>query len=142
MRPPFEHNFEHRYGLLAPTPTHLSFTVDVPIGARFAFSHALTKDARSGDAVTFNVSAKVDGTERTLYEKRLALDPKGEDWRWFDVRLPLDDLAGKRIELALRTTAPAGNAGVGIWGSPIIDTPRVDPKTYSEAGKTAGQAQL
>jgi hypothetical protein len=54
-----------------------------------------------------------------------ALDPHQvlEDRGWFDVDLPLDDYAGRRIalELANSTALPLGETpSMGGWGTPTL----------------------
>jgi arylsulfatase A-like enzyme len=123
--PPFDDNHDVRDSLLAPAPTTLRFRMTPRAGARLLFSYALTSDATPGQRVAFRVAVRLpDGTSHALFSDEIGPGAKRSKHHWNAGRVELDDYAGRRIELSLETTAPAGQPGYAIWGSPVIDVPR------------------
>lgn len=122
--PPYDHNYDYREAILAPSPTTLRFELsNLPDDARLDFSYAMHKATRRGDSVTFRVEAIVSGGERQpLFEKTITVQDEGPGWRWFDARVPLETLSGSTATLILETES-SGKRGYGLWGAPIVEQP-------------------
>lgn len=121
VKGPHQNNFDYRYGILAPTPTLLSFPVRLPPQARLSLSYGLHKASAPGDGARFVVRVRDGAQVHTLLDASVALDEAS--WRWFEADLDLSAFASRPVELELETLA-AGSDGLALWGSPIIDVPR------------------
>jgi arylsulfatase A-like enzyme len=122
--PPFDHNFDFRDALYAPTPTDLSFDTVLPIGAQLRFSIALGDRSQPGDAATFSVLVGPPGAEPTeVYRQTISLDGSRDRWHWHDVHLDLAEYGHRRVTLTLRTRASDGGRAHALWGHPIVDGP-------------------
>ncbi|MBW2261325.1 MAG: sulfatase [Deltaproteobacteria bacterium] len=121
---PYDHNFDFRYALLAPTPTTLRFPVHVPEHGRLNFSYALLKNSVPGDESRFKVIVETgDGKRDVVFDRTLVLDAKGKKWRWFDERVSLGVYSGQDVALILSTSAGTSKRGFALWGNPYIDAP-------------------
>ncbi len=126
-KPPYDHNYDYREALFVPSPTTLKFSLTaLPADARFVFSYAMHKASRSGESVTFRVRAsKEDGDPITLFEQTLTV---GDDWRWHEGSVSLSELVGRHTTLILETESPAGQRGLGLWGTPVLEAKREDER--------------
>lgn len=120
VQPPFDRNFDYATALFAPAPTTMTFDITVPPQGRLRFSYAMSQASRPGDEVTFRVQTHA----RPLWEKTLQLDAQGTTWHWHDAVIDLATMSGKRISLTLQTDAPVGARGYGLWGNPVVESPR------------------
>jgi hypothetical protein len=107
--------------------TVLSLPVDVPAaGATLRTAIGVHPDfwfRYPPSWARFGIEVVSDGSRRVLFTR--ALDPHQvlEDRGWFDVEVPLDDYAGRRItlELATSTALPLGETPwMGGWGTPTL----------------------
>jgi hypothetical protein len=107
--------------------TVLSLPVDVPAaGATLRTAIGVHPDfwfRYPPSWARFGIEVVSDGKRRVLFTR--ALDPHQvlEDRGWFDVDVPLDDYAGRRIalELATSTALPLGETpSMGGWGTPTL----------------------
>ncbi len=117
---PRDDNYSYRYGLYAPPRTELGFSIRVPEEASLKLSACLSRETQAGDAARFEVLSVIDGEETTLWSHDAKAEPGG--WIWERGRVGLGSLAGREIELVLRTTALEGHPHP-IWGNPSIETP-------------------
>ena len=122
LKPPFDNNYDYRYALFAPTPTQMTFKIHVAANARLSLSTAPFKASKEGEQINFVVRAKNAKGEVELL--RHGLEVKDELWHWHEHRVSLQQFTGEHIELTLETSAPDGQSGIGLWGSPVIDVPR------------------
>lgn len=122
---PYDENFDYREVLFAPAPTAIALPVSgLPKKARLSFSYAAHEASRSGDEITFTVSASIDGKLDELFSETVVVGDGPEGWSWKDARISLEKLAGKQATLHFHTEAGASKRGYGMWGHPLIDQPR------------------
>jgi len=120
---PRDDNYSYRYGLYAPPRTDLGFSLRVPEGASLKLSACLSRETQPGAAARFEVLALANGTETQLWSHDSWARP--EDWLWEQARIDMTGLAGKEIELVLRTSSLEGYPHP-IWGNPVLETPPTD----------------
>jgi len=113
-------NYSYRTALYAPPPTELVFDLTVPADAVLHFAVCLARETPPGDGARFEVLAHTEAGSTSLWSREVSAE--GEDWRWHDERLALGSLAGRRIQLELRTRALQGHPHP-VWGHPVIDAP-------------------
>lgn len=113
-------NFSYRRALYAPPPTELEFPLRLPKNASLRFSVTLARETRPGHAARFEVLVRDGGELKSLWTKVVAAEP--EQWHWHDARIDLAALAGREVELVLRTEPTAGTPHP-MWGHPVIDVP-------------------
>ena len=119
---PYDDNFDSRYALFAPAHTTITFPVRTPSDATLDFSYALARDCSTESQVTFRISVEADGLPPSeLFSRTLAAEASA--WSWHQQRIDLTAYAGKRVRLSLETSSP-GPRAYGLWGNPVIDTPR------------------
>lgn len=129
-KPPYDHNYDYREALLAPTPTTLDFPITgLPAKARLNFSYALHKASRRGDRVTFRVSKIFNDRRSVVFEETVEIASQGPGWRWYDARVDLGEANTEPFTLRLETESPNDARGYGLWGAPMVDTPLEKPET-------------
>jgi hypothetical protein len=113
-----------RRALHAPTPTSLSFDLDVPPNAAFQTGLGVataTLDDPDLPGVRFVLVVTAAGTRDTLLDQTLlpATHPLDRGWRFAEV--PLDAYAGQRVTLTLRTESVDSPAPVpAAWATPLV----------------------
>lgn len=113
-------NYSYRYALYAPPPTDLTFPFTLKPGSVLRFSVCLSQATQSGHAARFDVIARANGREETIWSRTLRAEM--EEWLWYDERVDLSTFAGQAVELVLRTTAVEGDPHP-MWANPTIDLP-------------------
>src|SRR5262245_9644750 len=103
-------------------PSHLVFRLDVPKGARLAFTYAVAPAFQDRPGVEVVVKAKKDGREDVLFSKLVdpLSHPEQAGWQTGDVDLARH--AGREVELRLETRGfdPAGDPWQAVWGTPAV----------------------
>jgi len=110
-----------RRSIIAPPPATIRLRVHVPEGGALHFGAGVASQGRRDEgAAGVRFAVDVDGHERWSR----VVNPAGtrHDRRWFDERIDLRDVAGRDVELALRTT-PGGTGTV--TGTPGWSTVRI-----------------
>ncbi len=113
-------NFSYRHALYAPPPTDLGFELRVPPSAILRFAVSLARETPPGDAVRFELVARMSAGSSTLWSRDVKAE--GDDWRWHEERVDLGRFAGEDLVLELRTRALVGHPHP-VWGHPVIDVP-------------------
>jgi hypothetical protein len=109
----------------------MTISADVPTGSRLQTAvgvHPKRWFKYPPARVTFQIWA-VDGGERTLLRTR-TINPQGDhrDRHWFEIDVPLDDHAGRRIDLEFTTETNRADAEIfemGGWAIPRLSRPRL-----------------
>ncbi|MDP6538925.1 MAG: sulfatase [Planctomycetota bacterium] len=130
--------------LPAAVPSRFSWRVEVPPGAQLRLGFGLRSNrlrlveggglrlvdegessSDSGGRVGFWVSVLPEGEDERRVVWNEALSPAERD-EFHEARVPLEDWAGRRVELSLATTEPR-DRGEGIllpfWAEPVLDAP-------------------
>jgi hypothetical protein len=107
--------------------TLASLPLDVPAGARLR--SAVSANPRQWNAdpfeVRFALEAVVDGRRETLFARSLSPASRFDDRAWFDVDVPLDAWAGRRITLEFSTAVDVERGSpllVAGWAEPRLVT--------------------
>jgi hypothetical protein len=108
--------------------TVATLPLDVPRGAHLRTAVAVNPRIWIADPfeVRFALEAALDGRRETLYERVLAPATRREDRGWFDVDVPLDAFAGRRITLALSTAVDV------VHGDPLLLAGWAEPRLVQE----------
>jgi hypothetical protein len=109
----------------------MTIPADVPTGSRLQTAvgvHPKRWFKYPPARVTFQIWA-VDGGERTLLRTR-TINPQGDhrDRHWFEIDVPLDAHAGRRIDLEFTTETNRTDAEIfemGGWAIPRLSRPRL-----------------
>jgi len=109
----------------------MTISADVPTGSRLQTAvgvHPKRWFKYPPARVTFQIWA-VDGGERTLLRTR-TINPQGDhrDRHWFEIDVPLDAHAGRRIDLEFTTETNRTDAEIfemGGWAIPRLSRPRL-----------------
>jgi len=107
-----------RPSLIVPPPARVRFTVDVPQGAALRFAVGVQGDGRRDtqrSGVRFMLV--VDGRE--VWTRTVNPAATRHDRRWFEERVDLAALAGRKVDVVLATEAERPGrpiAGIAGWG--------------------------
>lgn len=99
-----------RLALVAPPPSAVEYDLDIPPHGRLRFGISLVGagDATDEDKRPVRFRVRVDGEE--VWEHLAAPSEDRVGRHWFDVEVPLDRFAGRRVSLTFETEAPSGEA--------------------------------
>jgi hypothetical protein len=108
--------------------TVLSLPLEPPPGSRLRTAvaiHPSEWDQHPPTSTRFELAIAEDGRRSVLFERTLRPTPHFEDRGWFEVDVPLDAWAGRRVwlELSTGTDHPLGEKpGLGGWEVPRLLT--------------------
>jgi len=118
---------------LAPTPggrrTVATLPLDVPAGVRLRTAVAVNPRQWYDDPfeVRFALELIEDGRRETLYTRELSPSNRFDDRGWFEVDVPLDAWAGRRVTLAFSTAVDVTR------GDPLLLAGWAEPRLVSSA---------
>lgn len=134
---------ELRYGIYAPAPSALHFSVEVPESAALSFGYGLTPaaEARAAKApLSFEVEATTEEGETVPLHRAALSRSRGRRAGWQDAEVDLERFAGERITLSLVTRGRemSGSPAQALTRLPeagmVWSEPRITSRT--SAGKT------
>ena len=112
---------ETRFSLVPPSPSRLSFAVDVPGDAvlRFAIAAATLTDPRFRSPVEFELTIRSADRQKTLFRERLERSQRN---RWFDREVDLGSWAGRQVRFFFETRLEPGDDAelFPLWGNPVL----------------------
>ena len=114
-------NAAYRRAIVAPPPSELRFRVRVPSQAALRFGVGIEPaEGRGRDSAGVRFVVSVDRGQ--AFSRTLNPAARRRDRRWFDERLDLGSLAGREVEIALRTEAVGTGplAGTPGWSHPRL----------------------
>ena len=125
-----------RPSLIVPPPARVRFTVDVPQGAVLRFAVGVQGDGRRDtqrSGVRFMLV--VDGRE--VWTRTVNPAATRRDRRWFEERIDLAALAGRKVDVVLATEAERPGhpiAGIAGWGDVQLIRETRRPRETAAAG--------
>jgi len=120
---PFDDNFTITEAILAPSPTEVTYRIDVPNRSRLLFTYGPHRGSQLGDAVGFEVRVKRRWRDAEIIWTDV-VTADDANWYWHGAEIDLTRFSGKKVDLTLRSFAPNGGRAYAVWGVPTLDVPR------------------
>jgi arylsulfatase A-like enzyme len=115
-----------RRTLPASPPSRLRYNLDLPPGARFAFSCGIPPDRHERPAVEFIVKIARGGREEVVWSALLDPASRPQHRKWMPADVDLSRYAGRDVDVILETRGyeeRGDDARAAFWAAPAVTVP-------------------